>query len=354
MTIHTDNCVITYRGDIVENQHRVHAAIVNANGEMLYAVGDPYRVALARSAAKPAQALAILESGGFDQFKCNNEDLALMCASHNSEDRHVSRARSILVKCGAEESDLRCGGHAALSEMVNNAWIKADYIPTGICNNCSGKHAGMLAGAKALGATTSDYHLPHNTMQLLVKHVVEELSCLNETEIKWGIDGCNLPTPAMPLYSMARVYSTFAAAADQVEASPNSSKKSQDQARIFRAMSQYPELVGGEGRFCTRFMKAYQGGLIGKIGAEGYYGIGIRATEQTRKLGTNSAVGIAIKIEDGSKPILYTAVMEILEQLKIGSDEIRNELHDFHHPVLLNTAGVKIGHVSCAFKVRAV
>jgi L-asparaginase II len=349
----SDDYAVTYRGDIVENRHQVHAAIVDENGNMLYTVGDPSRVTLIRSAAKPAQALAILETGAFEHFGFDEADLALMCASHNSEDRHVSRARSMLVRAQAEETDLRCGGHAAVSDRVNKAWIKADYTPTGICNNCSGKHVGMIAGAKCLDADLSDYHLPKNPMQLRVKRVVEELAHVNEDEVKWGIDGCNLPAPAIPLYSLGQIYSTLAAAADRDEDN-NLQQRSQNLARIYRAMTQHPELIGGEGRFCTRLMTAFQGSLVGKLGAEGCYGIGIRASEQTRKLGTDTAIGTAIKIEDGNIPILYSAVMEILEQLAVGTEVFRDKLADFHRPKLLNTAGVEIGYVDCVFKVRAV
>lgn len=349
----TDDYVVTYRGDIVENRHQVHAAIVDANGNMLYAVGDPSRVTLIRSAAKPAQALAIMETGALKTFTFDDTDLALICASHNSEDRHVSRARSMLAKVDAKETDLRCGGHVAISDAVNKAWIKTDYTATGICNNCSGKHVGMIAGAKCLGADISHYHLPEHPMQLLVKRAVGDLANLKEDEVKWGIDGCNLPAPAIPLYALAQMYGTLAAAAD-IDADNNTLERTQNLARIYHAMTQHPETVGGEGRFCTRLMTAFQGSLVGKLGAEGCYGIGIRATEHTKELGTDTAIGIAIKVEDGNIPILYSAVMEILEQMGIGIPEIRKELGDFHHPKLLNTAGVEIGYVDCAFKVRAV
>ncbi|EED17070.1 zinc metallopeptidase, putative [Talaromyces stipitatus ATCC 10500] len=343
-----------YRGDIVENRHKVHAAIVDANGQFLYRVGDPSRVTLIRSAAKPAQALAILEAGVFDRFPFDDADLALMCASHSSEDMHVSRAQSMLAKVQILETDLRCGGHPAISETVNRAWIKADYTPTGICNNCSGKHVGMIAGAKCLGADIADYHLPENPMQLLVRRVVEELTDLHGDEVKWGIDGCNLPAPAVPLYSLAKIYGTLAAADRTVDKDNNAPTRSQNLACVFRAMAQHPELVGGEGRFCTRLMTGFEGQLVGKIGAEGCYGIGIRPTEYTKNLGTNTAIGIAVKIEDGNIPILYSAVMGILEQLSIGTSEAREKLADFHRPRLLNTAGVEIGHVVCAFKVQAM
>lgn len=349
----TKDYIITDRGGITENQHQIHAAVVDSNGKLLFAVGNPSRMTLARSAAKPAQALAVLETGSVEHFGFDDADLALMCASHSSEPRHLTRARTMLVKVKAEETDLCCGGHPALNESVNKDWIKKDYIPTAICNNCSGKHTGMLGGARMLGAELTDYHLPDHPMQIQVKRVFEELCELPADEVKWGIDGCNLPAPAVPLYRMAQVYASFAAAADACDSEGVSgSPRTRHQARIFQSMASYPEMVGGEGRFCTKLMQTFKGELIGKVGADGFYAIGIRTSGQTNLLGAEGSIGIAVKIEDGNLEILYAAVVEILQQLRIGTPEQRQDLAEFHHLRRLNTSGVVTGKVSLAFKVR--
>ncbi|KAF7556559.1 hypothetical protein G7Z17_g1362 [Cylindrodendrum hubeiense] len=348
------DCVITDRSGIVENRHGVHVAITDSTGKLLYSVGNPLRVTLARSAIKPAQALAVLETGGFEQAGFDDADLALMCASHSSEEIHITRARKMLRKVEAKEDHLRCGGHPAVSEEVNRAWIKADYTPTGICNNCSGKHVAMLAGARALRTELTDYHLPDHPMQQQVKRVVESL-CPDPDSVQWGIDGCNLPAPAFPLYYLARIFAIFAESADILDKDgPEVPTRTHNMARIFHAMTKYPELVGGTGRFCTELMENNKGQLIGKIGADACYGVGIRESEQTRKLGADGALGIAIKIEDGSIEILYAVVMEVLEQLQIGSAEMRSELDKFHHLKRKNTMDVVTGAVSFAFKVQTV
>ncbi|KAE8149964.1 L-asparaginase II [Aspergillus avenaceus] len=347
-----DDCIVTDRGGIVENRHQIHAAVTDATGKILYSVGDPSRITLARSAAKPAQALAILETGGFDQFGFDDADLALMCASHSSEDRHVDRARTMLEKTQAREEDLRHGGHPAVWEVVNRVWIKNDYTPTALCNNCSGKHVGMLAGAMAIGVGIADYHLPSHPIQLHVKSVVDELCGLDEGISKWCVDGCNLPAPAFELHYMARLYASFAAAADAPGQDENTNDRIQHMGRIFRAMAQYPELVGGHERFCTVLMESFQGELIGKIGADACYGVGVRASEQTRRLGAEGAIGIAVKVEDGSIPILYSAEAEILEQLQIGTPAMRQSLDGFHYRSIKNTAGVVTGRTSHLFKLR--
>ncbi|KAL3469960.1 L-asparaginase II [Aspergillus californicus] len=356
VTITEPDSIISTRGGIIENRHAVHVAITDEAGNLLFDVGDPHRMTLARSAAKPAQALAILESGAFERFGFDDADLAIMCASHSSEDRHIERVRGILEKIGAGEGVMRCGGHAAVSGLVNRAWIKQGYEPTAICNNCSGKHAGMLAGSLAIGAGFEGYHLPGGPMQERVRAVVEELSGLPSGQVKWGIDGCNLPAPALPLCYMGKVYAVIAGASDAVEKSQGASSATRTHAlsRIFDAMTRYPEMVGGEDRFCTMLMNAFQGALIGKVGADGCYGVGIRASEQTARLGAVGSIGIAVKIEDGNLDVLYSAVAEILERLRIGTPEIRQEFAAFHHPDILNSAGVVTGGFSHPFELKRV
>ncbi|KAL4792821.1 L-asparaginase II [Aspergillus venezuelensis] len=359
----TTDCIVTDRSGITENRHFVHAAITDSTGRLLFAVGDPYRVTLLRSAAKPAQAVAILETGCFERFsQLDDRDLALACASHSSESVHIQRASGMLKIINTGEGDLACGGHPSISEVVNRGWIRADYVASAIDNNCSGKHAGMLAGCRALGAELKGYHSPHHPMQVRVRKVVEGLSGLEGNEVRWGIDGCNLPAPAMPLHNMARVYAAVAGAAGSErkgeESGPkvlsSSSSRTQALSRVFHAMSRYPELVGGHGRFCTELMRAFKGALIGKVGADGCYGVGVRASEATERLGAVGAIGIAVKIEDGNLTVLYSAVAEILERLEIGYEEVIKALKAFHRPEISNTAGVVTGGYSCLFEVRRI
>jgi L-asparaginase II len=280
---------------------------------------------LARSAAKPAQALAVLETGALERFGFDDADLALMCASHSSEERHIERAHAMLGKAHASEADLRCGGHPAISDAVYRNWIRRDFTPTPVCSNCSGKHAGMLAGARAIDAPIADYHLPDHPLQVRVKHTVARVLDLADDEVQWAIDGCNLPTPAFPLDRLARLYMKLAdAQPDTPDTAPL--------ARIYRAMTTHPELVAGEGRFCTLLMQAFGGALVGKLGADASYAIGVRRPE--------GALGIAVKVEDGNMTVLYAIVAEVLAQLGIGAEDERRKLDAFRHPPMRNTIGI--------------
>ncbi|SAL09383.1 asparaginase [Caballeronia humi] len=322
-----------YRGDAVENTHAAHVAVVDGAGRLLHSFGDPYRVTLARSAAKPAQALAVLETGALERFGFDDADLALMCASHSSEARHIERTRAMLAKARVTETDMRCGGHPPISDAVWKDWIRRDFTPTPACSNCSGKHAGMLAGAQAIGAALADYHLPEHPLQMRVKHTMAQVLDLADDEVQWAIDGCNLPTPAFPLDRLARLYMKLAAA-----------EANTPLARIYRAMTTYPELVAGEGRFCTQLMQAFDGALVGKLGADASYAIGVRRPE--------GALGIAVKVEDGNVTVLYAIVAEVLEQLGIGASAQRERLAAFRHPPMRNTMGVETGRLEVSLKLE--
>ncbi|AOI95526.1 asparaginase [Burkholderia sp. LA-2-3-30-S1-D2] len=345
--------VVTYRGNAIENTHVADVAVVDAGGRLLFRLGDPFRMTLARSAAKPAQALSVIETGAPERFGFDEADIALMCASHSSEERHIARTRAMLAKVDAQESDLRCGGHAPLSDAVYRSWIKRDYTPTGVCSNCSGKHVGMLAGARAIGAAIADYHLPAHPMQMRVKQVVADACGLPDDEVDWAIDGCNLPTPAFPLDRLARLYASLADGADKVEAGGAAmTDRVRALARIHHAMTAHPELVAGEGRCCTVLMEAFEGQVVGKLGADACYGIGVRASARTRELGADGALGISVKIEDGNIDVLYMMVSELLERLRIGTDAQRARLAAFHRPRMLNTQGVEIGHATFPFELQ--
>lgn len=336
--------VTTYRGPAVENRHQAHVAVVDAQGRLIYAFGDPQRLTLPRSAVKPAQALAVLETGALERFGFDEADLALMCASHSSEERHVTRARAMLAKANVSEAEMRCGGHPAISDAVQREWIKRDFTPTPVCSNCSGKHAGMLAAALAMGRQTKDYERADHPLQQHVKRTLAELVDLDDAQIAWGIDGCNLPTPSFPLERLARLFVKLADAVDQDPLSERASPRQAALARIYRAMTTHPELVAGEGRFCTTLMNAFGGNVVGKVGAEGSYGLGVRAGAHG-VAGVDGPIGVAAKVEDGNGAVLTAVVTELLHRLGIGTPSQRAQLDRFRAPAINNTVGLEVGRM---------
>ena len=335
--------VLNWRGDVIENSHIVHAAIVDSNNNLIYSLGDPSRLTLARSAAKPFQALAILETGAAEKFGFDDADVALISGSHNCEEKQISRVKALLQKVGVTEQDMKCGGHPALSKVVNTGWIKSDFKPTAVYSNCSAKHVGMLAAAKALGVELENYNHPTHPVQLKIKQIHEQLADLKPDEHRWVIDGCNAPSPALPLQNMALMYAKLAHASDLDE------PFTKNQKRLYHAMAAHPDMIAGDSRFCTDFNSGF---WIGKLGAEGCYGVGIHDCPQTRNLGAKGGLGIAVKIEDGNIEILYAALIEILTRLDLGTDEIREELKKSYCTMPKNTMGVETGQISFQMNLK--
>jgi L-asparaginase II len=355
---HSPVAATTYRGPAVENTHFAHIAIVDASGRLVYGFGDPHRPTLPRSAVKPVQALAVLETGALERFGFDEADLALMCASHSSEDTHIARVRAMLAKAQASEADLRCGGHPPISDEVARAWIKRDFAPTPVCSNCSGKHAGMLAGARAIGAGTQGYEREEHPLQQRVKRTLAQVCDLPDDAIRWGIDGCNLPTPSFALDRLARIFAKLADAADR-RGSPSASTpgatptstRDAALARIYHAMTTHADLVAGKGRFCTALMRAFDGDVVGKIGAEGSYGLGVRAGAHSVE-GVSGALGVAVKVEDGDSGILTAIVVELLHQLGVGTQAQRSRLDAYRAPPVKNTVGIEVGRLSVSVSLE--
>ncbi len=367
-----------WRGDILENSHQVHLAVVDQAQPLLYSLGDPDRLTLARSAAKPAQALAILASGAFSRFDLTDADLALMCGSHSSETLHVERARAMLAQVGAVEADLRCGAHPSLSDAVQRDWIARQFQPTALCSNCSGKHVGMLAAQRALGFGDAEYHRADHPLQAFVRQSVAASFDLPASAVHWAVDGCNLPTPALPLRDLARFYGRLAHAATLVPSvnpgtaggsgaegpgadAPGAATPGADapaetghQARVYHAMAQYPHLIAGTGRFCSALIATGKGELIGKVGADASYAIGVRASARTAALGAQGSIGLSVKIEDGNVPVLHAVVVALLEHLGLLGPEELKALAAFRAGPVRNTMGVETGRLTVSLPALPV
>ncbi len=325
----TEALVKVLRGELVESLHRGHIAVVNANGELLYSSGNPQEVVYARSSMKPLQAIPLVETGAAEHFNFDDADLSLTCASHNGENQHTVRIQSILNRTGLSISDLQCGTHNPRWEETFIELIKNDKPITPIYNNCSGKHSGMLATAKHMNESTSDYYKLDHPVQKRILKVISELTEVPEDEIEIGIDGCGVPVHGLPLVNLAL---SFAKLAD-----PRSLPVSRQESinKVTSAMMAAPEMVGGTERFCSDFMRVLDGRMFGKAGAEAVYAIGDKET----------GIGIAIKIEDGNGRATSPVAVEVLTQLGLLTDLQKEQLSSYHYPQLKNARKETIGEL---------
>jgi L-asparaginase II len=328
-----------YRGEAVESSHLGHVAVVDENGTLLYAYGDPLRPTYARSSMKPIQTIPVVETGTADRFGFEPADLSLCCASHSGEPRHRSRAMEILARAGQPEQALRCGTHVPMDEESYKQLIREGKELTPIYSNCSGKHAGMIATAVHMGEDVGTYHLPEHPVQQRILDTVVDLTGCPREEITIAIDGCGVPVHRLPLAHYAWAYAKLAKP-DVIE---NEARRAAVR-RVTEAMTSHPEMVGGHKRYCTDLMSAFNGRVIGKAGAESVYCLGDRET----------GIGVAVKIEDGSPRAIYPVVNEILRQLGIGVDGPLDKLREYTNPVVKNMIGTVVGRIYTSFTLNRV
>lgn len=274
------------RGSVVESRHAVHVAVVDGNGRLVASAGDPNLVTFWRSAAKPFQAVPLVEDGVVERVGLTPQDLALACASHSSEPGQVARVREFLQRVGCSERDLLCGPHRPLSDAVAKDYETRGVRLTAVYSNCSGKHTGMLALAKHHGWPTEFYARSDHPVQRRCLKAVSEYSDVPAQDIGVAVDGCGVACFALPLHSMALAYTRL-------------------EGPILEAMTVHPELIAGEGRPCTELMRAHPGRVVAKVGAEGVYSA----------LLIRESIGVTLKVEDGHSVASALAIASVLAEL---------------------------------------
>jgi L-asparaginase II len=322
------------RGGVTESRHRVHVAVVDAGGRLRAAAGDPDRVTFFRSAAKPLQALPLVEDGAFDRYGLSPRELALCCGSHSGSADHTRVAAQILEKAAVTSDALACGPHPPFDDEARRRLEEAHLEPGRLHNNCSGKHAGMMMLARVHGWDPAGYHRPEHPVQQRLLVEVSRWTRLPVEAIALATDGCGVPCFALPLRQMALSFASFAAAVRAGERSP---------AVVFEAMTTHPEMVAGEGRICTELMRQAGGRLFAKVGAEGVYCVGVPGAE----------LGIALKVEDGAARAVAPAILGVLRELDLISEDDYGALHHYAYPELLNTRGEPVGQIRPAIALQA-
>ena len=341
-----ESLVEVTRGAITESRHRGHIVATEPDGQIVAFLGAPETVTFLRSSAKPHQAIPLIVSGAADHFGFNESEIALACASHSGEPIHTDIAASMLRKIGLEPEALRCGVHEPFSPDVTRELRARGEQPNVLQNNCSGKHAGMLAVAKFLGAPTETYDSADNPVQLAIATVVSQFSDIALENISVGVDGCGVPVFGVTMKAMALMYARLVAPPSTLDAATRAAC-----ARIVAAMTTHPELIGGtKDRLDTEMMRATAGGLISKVGAEGVYTAGILPCPTWPK-----GLGLALKIEDGddhrARP---TVVIESLHQLDVLTDEARDAVSKYAFFPIRNRRDEVVGEVHAAFSLNVV
>jgi L-asparaginase II len=294
-----------YRGPHIESVHRGSIAVVDSLGRLLSFAGDPGHVTCIRSAAKPFQGIPLLEYGGIEEFDLTGEELALTCASHGGEGVHVATAAALLRKGEFDEEDLLCGAHVPYDEKAAAELRASGEAPSALHNNCSGKHAGMLLATEVMDLPQEDYIGADHPLQMLMRTTIADFAGLTAEQVPIAIDGCGVPAFFLSLYRAAFAYARLAASAES-NSSPGALERYAGSAsHVFEAMTTFPYYVAGSWSITTPLMELFGGELLAKEGAEGFYAMALAPALAARLTGAaevadDVAVGVALKIEDGS------------------------------------------------------
>ena len=318
--------VAVTRGSLTESTHRVHAAVVDASDTPIAAARDPEMVTFTRSCAKPFQVMPLVESGGIDALRWGADELALACASHGGEPEHVALAESMLHALGMEEGDLACGPQEPLSARGARIMREAGLRPTRLHNNCSGKHAAMLARAHTAGWPTYGYEREGHQVQRAITETVARWSGVPCHKLGQAVDGCGAPVFSMPLHALARAFARLGDAARRGDEVPQ---------RIVDAMLTRPFLVGGTDRFDSVLIEETEGRILSKVGAEGVHAAAI----------LDEGVGVVLKVEDGAQRAQYPALLRLLQKLGALPDVLPPRLQEIMVRPLRNSRGEVVGEI---------
>ncbi len=320
------------RGGAVESRHRGAAVVVLGDGTLVAQWGDIEAPVYPRSAIKPIQALALVESGAADRFSLSAEELALACASHSGEPCHAEAVGGWLEGVGLGPAALQGATQIPRAETSANAMVRAGARPTALHHNCSGKHAGMLTTALHMNEPIAGYLEPTHPVQRRVARILAEMGGCDLTDAARGVDGCGIPVIAMPLAAVALALARLAAPEGLEQ------KRATAARRLFAAMTAHPYLVAGRGRFDTTAMTAGGGAFAVKTGAEGVHVAAVPGLK----------LGIALKIDDGARRAAEVAMAALLRHLGVLDDGARAALSPYLDAPVLNNAGLRVGTIRAA------
>jgi L-asparaginase II len=329
------------RGGAVESFHRGSFVVVDAHGAVVASAGDVERAIFPRSAVKALQALPLVASGAAERFALTDEELAIACASHGGEERHVRTAASMLSKAGLDPEALECGAHWPGNEAASRALAKAGRTPGALHNNCSGKHAGFLCVSCLMAAAQGreprefarGYVRPDHPLMREITSALESATGSSLADAPCGTDGCSIPTYGIALSRLALAFARFGTGAGL------SNEHARAAARLRTAVAAAPFFVAGTGRFDTRVMERLGERVFCKVGAEGVYCAAF----------PDLGFGVALKMDDGNTARAAEVTMAALIERYVAMDDdeaaFMRTLSDVR---LVNWNGIEVGRLRAA------
>lgn len=316
------------RGPVVESAHQVMAVITDRRGLVTGYFGNVDYLVMPRSCIKPLQAIPFVESGAIEKFGLDDRMIALACASHRGEKQHLVVLAEWLQKMAKDETVLHCGAAWPAHEATHHEMIRKSLKPSPLVNNCAGKHLGFVATSLMKGEKPEGYALHDHPVQARLRKLLSEATKTSHEKLVWGVDGCGIPTYALPLQALA-VGGSFL-----LSDSHSDLRKAAIQ-KIFEAMKRHPALVGGSDDFGSAVIEKTRGRTLVKSGAEGSYLAWLLEKNMC----------IALKVHDGHKRAAEVAMSSLLRALGGLTEAEYLELRAFTMPDVTNSRGEKVGEI---------
>ncbi|AMQ08518.1 asparaginase [Sporosarcina psychrophila] len=324
-----------YRNDILENVHMGVICGINADGDILYSVGNENHMTFLRSAAKPFQAIPVIQNGVDDKFGLTSKEATLFAASHRGEDYHIEALDSILQKVGINEEQFYCCPTYPLNEEAKADYHRKHGKQRKLYHNCSGKHSGFIALAKVLGYDIDGYWKLEHPVQQLSLAAMADMANYPKKDFGIGIDGCGFPVYAMPLQNIAQAYLKLACP-DLIQ----QREMREAVVKITRYMNAHPEMIASHDFICSVLLA--DPNIVAKGGAKGVYGFALK----------NERMGFALKVMDGSELVWPIIIASILEQIGYGNHETIERLYKLAPKEIINDNNVIVGERKVVFDLQ--
>jgi len=324
-----------YRSNLVESRHRGDVAVVSPTGTLKYYSGNPEKNTYLRSAAKPFQILPVINSGAADFFNFTKQEIAVMSASHNGEEKHVKTVKEILNKVGISEDKLNCGIHDPYFKKAAHKLYLNGNKPSEIHNNCSGKHAALLALCKFNEWDLDDYLKKDHPVQQLMLTTISEITETKKEDIFLGEDGCGVVVFGLPVHKMAYGFARLA----NPDSLPNRYKEAAQ--RINKSIKDHPNMIAGTKSFNTDLIEVMGDKLTGKMGAEGVFCFGLY-----------NGPGVSVKVEDGNSRAVPPVVIDVLKKLNVLSQEELEKLKKHERPIVKNHHKHEVGYIKSVLDLK--
>lgn len=327
--MHNPVTVEVTRGNLIESRHRGMAVVVDGDGAIVFSAGDIEGGVFPRSACKAMQALPLMESGAADAFGFGDKELALACSSHSGEDAHAALAASMLARAGRDESAMECGAHWSSDQKTILHQARTLDKPSALHNNCSGKHSGFICACCHTGTDVEGYVGYDHPLQQEIRGTMESLTGAALGQDNCGVDGCSIPTYAIPLKSLAHGFAKMATGQGLEAVRAKASR------RLIDACMAQPFYVAGTGRACTRLMEIAPGKIFAKTGAEGVF---VAALPQ-------QGIAMAVKCEDGATRAAEAMIAALLARYFDDDSAEQQTLLRMANRSMKNWNGIHVGDV---------